>query len=471
MLGRRRALFNPRFSPFRPMVLIVDSELLSSASGDPRLRYLLELAAHAPVEAHLYAFDGTQPTVAPSTAVDTGTVAYREWVVVRPQSDRRRHEAAFFRDGVPQVSPMLTDDSVFRQIAAKGQVMEEEATALLVAKSLRADILVTQRSFSVDSDSGYWRNTLVLSPNDTLPIVGLYLRCHDHYLIGQTPSLGAPRSPAQSNKRDRSTFFWEAAQALLPFEATWSFALRAHASETGNRALADLSRSIIWRFDQVLRSRDRMLVLLAVVPQEHAPVDDILIEVDQILLFLMATLDITARITHAALTLPGRPRDAGWQNEKWLESVEKKDEAIAAIFAEGTPGRQVLDILRLLRNTIHAVAFSAHGMIPVVGDQAMQPLVPLPLAIRDKLLSAFNAHGNSQTWGVVQPFPDAEYHLRPGDFVEQLMHSVTSLLNEVMLTVTAERLAGAASGRLPGPTPRGHAEMRTLWQLGFNLAE
>jgi hypothetical protein len=451
------------------MILMIDAALLTLAAEDDHLRYLLELATIEPVEAHLYAFDSSLPNLAPSIAVETGITAYKQWVVVQPIEGQPRHEAAFFRGGVPQVSPMLTNDSVFRQIVEQGPLAATESTALLTAKALRADILVTRRSFSVDPDREYWRNTLVLSPTDALPIVGLYLRNQNQYVFGHSAPIGQTQFNAQTQRRDRSWFYWEAARTIVPVGPDWSNALRTYASETGNEEVRKLPDSITWRLNQVLRSRDRLMALLAVVPQEHAPVDDILIEVDQLLLLFMATLDITARIAHIALEIPSNVKDAGWQKHKWLKRVIREDSSLALIFAESSEGRHVLDIIGALRNTIHASAFSANGMIPVVGDQALQPLVPLPATSRTTLLAIFEEFGGLASWGVIRPFRESDYHLRPGDFIERLFKELLLVLNRLITIIPVERLIDGQFKRPYPPRPRTLSEQRALWQLGFNL--
>ena len=79
------------------------------------------------------------------------------------------------------------------------------------------------------------------------------------------------------------------------------------------------------------------------------------------------------------------------------------------------------------------------------------------------------ALGGPEAWGVGRPFPDEEFHLHQGEFVERLLVHTLPMLNKLIAATPVERLAGMDAGReRPFPVrPLTDHETRALWQLGF----
>ena len=86
-LGRSRALFKPIVDSLRPLVLLIDAELTQKDVTDPKTKYLLELAAVLPIQAHLYSKTGPplhQPKIA---AIGSGIRAHEGWAVAEVSSE------------------------------------------------------------------------------------------------------------------------------------------------------------------------------------------------------------------------------------------------------------------------------------------------------------------------------------------------------------------------------------------------
>jgi hypothetical protein len=480
LLGRRHALFNHPAAPLRPMIVVVDALLLARAAHDEKVKYLLELLTENPIQAHLYAGSGAPKDSQLVIAVDTGVEGIRDWVVTAAGDSGEHLDVIYLKDGVPTLTPTdaghpyiphlfesfkSTDDpSGDRRAQARA-----DALGLLVAKAIRADLFVTDRPLLVDGESEFWRGLTVMPPDTALPVVGLYLRQQEKFVLHRSPALGSPDALLRLTERNQTWFYWQAAQGLIPGRDRWAYACAAYTRAANDTTLSSLPQALIWRLDQVLRARDRLLATLAVVPQDYSPVDEALTELDQILLWLMAAFDIAARVAHVALDVPMKIRNAAWQSEEWLNKLANQDTALANLVRNNSEGEHILTIVKELRNSVHGDALSAGGMIPVAGKHALEPLVALPQSSREHVLEAIDALGGQEVWGVVQPFPEKDLHFHPGTFVEQLLPRTLNVLNALMDATSVERLLGAESDpeRVPGTLPRMLHDHRMMWQLGL----
>lgn len=462
------------------MIVVVDAGLLPRSQHDEKVKYLLELLAEEPVQAHLYSYHGHPDHAQAVVAVDTGVEGIRGWVVTRPSENGEKLDAIYLKDGVPTRVPTESNDRSFLHMSETGPPTEVpsddllaqvriDAFGMLVSKALRADLFITDHRLLVDSESGFWRGMTVMEPEAALPVVGLYLRQQEKFLLYRTPALGMRNSPVRHVQRDRMWFYWEVAQGLLPARDRWEFACKGYTDADGEKTLTSLPTALTWRLNQALRSRDRLLATLALVPQDHSTVDEALTELDQILLWIMAGFDITAQVAHIALDIQMKKGYPAWQNDQWLDKVASDDEQLAELVRNGNEGQHILTIVRLLRNSVHGDALSAGGMIPVVGEHALEPLLALPLSVRAQVLGAIDALGDRDAWGVSQPFLEEDLHLHPGAFVEQLLPRTLQILNALMAATPVERLLSADSdpARLSGEFPRMLPHHRIMWQLGL----
>jgi hypothetical protein len=106
----------------------------------------------------------------------------------------------------------------------------------------------------------------------------------------------------------------------------------------------------------------------------------------------------------------------------------------------------------------------------VVGDFALEMLVRLPSEEREKATAEMKALGGEAAWGVVAAFPDADLHLLPARFVEQLLPRALALLNALIAATPVEQLegVGVTSGQLADDRPLSLLEQRAIWQLGLS---
>jgi hypothetical protein len=336
----------------------------------------------------------------------------------------------------------------------------------LVAKALRADLLITNREMSVDPTLDYW-NTSVLSPANALPLIGLYLRTQGKFILFGR-ALGSPWQGTPTT-RERSWFYWLAAKDLVRGAERWRSALDAYQAATGDDRLDGLGTGLFWRVDQLLRSRDRLLAALS-VPATPGIEDPVATELDLILVFCMAAFDIVARIAHAALDVDGELRYAGWHYSSWVGKLGARDPTLADIVRGDSEGQNLLKIVSGLRNMIHGEPVSSGVTVPLVGDDQLQVMVKLPSSCQSDVLGAMSKLGGHGVWGVRDPFKEKQPHLHVGVFVEKLLPIALSVLNSLAAAIPVEGLPGTPPlTKLSGDLFRGPAEHRTQWQLGIDV--
>jgi hypothetical protein len=376
------------------------------------VRYLLELLTKPVVEAHLYGDDGPLNDTRQAKEAEPETTVRLGWVELHPEGRNGRLLVTFVREGIPMHEFVMAHDSAYERIASAPLPPEygigsdaearQQADALfmLAAKKIHADLVVTERVLPLLLGHDPWSRVTVLRPEDALPLVGLYLWQQGHFVLGRSPALGS----AGGRTGERSAFWWESAKRLLPEQHRWAIACRASAKATGDDPVGLLPAALLQRISQTLQSRNRLIAATS-VPQDLDLAEDVGNELDQILLWVMAAFDITARVTHAALKVQDDRHHAGWQNKTWFKQLKVTDtgKALAALVTGNSDGQRLLKILAAFRNTIHGAALSQGGEVPVVGDFALEMLVRLPPEEREKATAEMKALGGEAAWGVVAP--------------------------------------------------------------------
>ena len=240
-----------------------------------------------------------------------------------------------------------------------------DAVAALTAYAIRADLFVTSRTLLHKLDRDPESTVTVMAPRDAVPVIGLYLRQQGSFLVNGSLSIANPSRPRPSSQPTRSEFDRHAAELLLPEAWRWDNAFHNLPIPLRND-LDVLQRALLWRVNQALQARDRLLTACSVV-QDPDSMDEIPTELDHILLWIMATLDILARVTHIVFSLPQNTiHSAAWQNEPWLTEVAAHDANLVALVKGNTKGKRLLTIATHLRNSIHGAALSS-GVSPPFG--------------------------------------------------------------------------------------------------------
>lgn len=471
------ALFASPAQPLRPLRAMVDVEVLERRRRDPRVTYLLELLAVPPTEAMLYRWDGPPPGADISIAVESGVTATKDWVSTEWIEPDRAFLIKHWREGVPVATRIKWNEIEVRAnaLAKRAPKSETERTQLLadaralaISASIRADLYISDRQPLVRTDSNEWSWLSMLSTHDAIPVVGLYLRRQHRFVTHWAPALGGVKAPSNVGVRSESEFYWQAAQLFIPAAARGPSSHRLQVQDhlqSRGQTLRSFDDAVVWRIQQALQARDRLLAILAVAPRDALPADRAASELELILMWFMAALDVTARSIHLRYRLPGRDYRAAWQSDEWRGKLKQREPTRAVFFDEDTHANSVLTIIQRLRNSIHgASAISAQGLTPIVGANAMQTFIRIPRSDRDAILAKIAALGGHEHWGVVRPLPDEELMIHPGRFVERLFPLATAAINATLEHDPDLYRRAAPWG---GPYELQLSEKRILWQFGF----
>src|SRR5215212_482582 len=107
-------------APFRPLIALVDYDLLARSKTDPKVSYLLQLISEPPIQAHLYRDSGPDSNAQLAWTMNDRRQkvdAYKDWADAR-QTDREDFRLfAWFRDGKPYHRRKSLQEHAFERVA------------------------------------------------------------------------------------------------------------------------------------------------------------------------------------------------------------------------------------------------------------------------------------------------------------------------------------------------------------------
>lgn len=463
-------LFESR-RPLRDLVVMVDFELLDPVVDPADLRppsIATDLVLRHPlVSAFAYLDPGTEgnkrlPEVL-SVAEDTEVRSVRVGPVPTDSDPLRGREVRLKVNDGGDMWTGVSGNAV--DVAARDEKTEAyegldplaaserraaDALAFSVAKqAVEADLYITDREYLHRAVWLVDDGPTVLRPRDALAAVGLYLRAQDAYCATHWLNF------------DRSLYLWVAARDALPGGWRWRGAcFDAARADPELEQLEALTGVLFQRITRFLGSRDDVHVALN-LRRGARRVEAALESLDVALLMLMAAFDVTARVAHHVMGLSSKSvRAAGWQNDSWRSNIAEQQPALAAIFDDGSAGRTVLDVVRILRNSIHGEALE--GVEFSDGTNASM-LVLLPPADSAKVLSAMEQDGGAAAWGLTAIQPGRS-HIDPGVLVDRIAERALPVIDAVLAATPVEVLGGDPSN--PGwrePEPAAAGKPPTVW--------
>jgi hypothetical protein len=230
-----------------------------------------------------------------------------------------------------------------------------------------ADIVVTVRGWLLAERERPHRKNLsnVFTPEEALAVIGLYLFWHHQPIIVGGSLI---RWPTTSGRRS------VAFTAMRAFER-WNQAGRAWFETDGNLALETLNQTLLTRISRAFNFRGNIFSLCTTMV-DHEP-EEMLSEFDSLLVTLVGSFDVAARIVDLTLQLNSR-RVNGWQDGQWQSRLQ----TVAADLHDYTkPGREMqrtFQVLRWLRNSVHNEA------LDLTVDDGVH-LIALPASIQNDL--------------------------------------------------------------------------------------
>lgn len=425
----------------RPMVVLVDVDLVDAPGIGPDTRtcsqqLLAELLMLDSVAVHRYDDDG--PPAGASSSTQFGEV-FPGWAVATEREPRQWDVGygtaeQWTRSGVhgeavdfDVFDSRTTTHGDLSAVEAAARRRADRLAAQVAGQALRADLFITERPYLHEATWPVARDTALCNVDDSLALLGLYLRTQGVYRI------------AHNEEFDRGLFTWVATRELLPSAWRWFTGIVRSGTAIGDDSLMTLGASLLQRFERALAGRDAILVALN-QQQDNDVRDDALSALDDVGYRLMAAFDILARVAHQVCGLSGKKRNAGWQSQKWLDELAATAPDLADVMHQDKQGTKVLTIVRLLRNTIHGEALQ--GLHVQESGKPARTLVGLNSEDEADILNAMDALGGRARWGVEELLP-GRFHVDPGVLVEAIFVEVIPLLNELMDLTPVESLPDA----------------------------
>jgi hypothetical protein len=212
---------------------------------------------------------------------------------------------------------------------------------------LDTDLVVTDRQWLLAKRDNSRSKFLasVVSPQEALGLIGLYLRWHHQPII----IAGAETNWHPTSMRHSAAFI-----AMPAFER-WNQAGRAWHDNTANHELTleNLNQTLLTRISRAFHFRDSIFALSATMA-DYEP-EEMLCELDSLLFSLVGAFDIAARITDYLLGLR-TSGIYGWQHTgsgKWQAKLEPHAKPLFDHTKAGTEMQRNFEVLRWLRNSVH----------------------------------------------------------------------------------------------------------------------
>lgn len=281
------------------------------------------------------------------------------------------------------------------------------------------------------------RRARVLTTADAASLIGLQARLRGDFGLG--PDIG-PFS--------RWLFYWVLARELLPAGWRWFTACLESGRAGGDPTLGDLGGSAIARLDSALRARDRFHGE-AKQPHSGSRADEALFYFETTLLYLSAVFDVAARVASTVYGIENRNR-ASWRSDAWLAQLNRHDPDLARLMAPETAGRDALEALQLLRNTVHGEAL--RNVEHQSGGEPPRSLLEVPERELERLAPVLERRGGTERWGLTARGGGRSY-IDPEPYLEALMPDAARSVDAVLHATDVTRLPGVAGVDLGGPPP------------------
>ncbi|KRC65396.1 hypothetical protein ASE12_11910 [Aeromicrobium sp. Root236] len=321
-------------------------------------------------------------------------------------------------------------DKVFGTDASHEQreAARSDAAMIVAAQAVHASVVVTTRKFALEAPPQLLGVIQVVTPEQALPLIGLYMRSRRRYYF--TKGRGV------SYSLNANSFWGLNAQGLLPSVERWQRSSYLVDEKIGAETCRWLTNSVVERVARALRARDRIhLALIADADNDSA--DELLDNLDLLLVSLLGAFDAAAKVADLAANVHGQPHQTKWQNDQWRRRVGETFPTVEDLVGPSTRGGRVFHVQRLLRNSVH------DEMISAVRLETQQPkrrenIIGLPADLRARLLDHVQHLGGPEIWGVQEIVAD-QLHAQPGILVEQLLAESLDLLDGL---IDATTLAG-----------------------------
>jgi hypothetical protein len=286
------------------------------------------------------------------------------------------------------------------------------------------------------------RDSNAMPVEAALALLGLYLRARDDFTLRRLPGF--------RETLGRGLFYWVLARELLPNAWRSTSAGVQHKQATGDDRVLQLFMSAITRLDRALRSRDRLHHQMK-LEQNNDTADEALFFLDTFLVFLVAAFDAVGRAAHLTYGLDAsRLHEVSWRRPWRTRQLAPVAATLAQLMDDGAPARDALDLVALLRNTVHGEALRT--VAAKYASRPLQNVLLLPKDQEHQLLTLIDRRGGNDAWGI-QELPGRGISMQMDVFVESIFPMAFNALDTLIGGIEVQRLAGVELATLSTGPP------------------
>ena len=279
----------------------------------------------------------------------------------------------------------------------------------------------------------------VRSSKEALGLLSLFLRSRNIIDLGDDRAF----------IRSRFWFYLASSRAVLPASGRWFSGCQLAtgledplADDSQPPSLRELGQTCLERVNWAIRARDQVLSNVANY--------EIPFYLDMFLLQLSGAFDALAQVTSLALNVQTTSRSVSWRTKRWLDDLALVHLPLATMMAEGSPHRDALDVIALLRNSIHESGLPTIGLATAVRG----PTITTVRTPRGKYSSrtfkdAIDRLGGADEWGIRTIIRGATI-IDPLIFVDHALVSGLRAINALMDATPVESFSNVDPTNLRG---------------------
>jgi hypothetical protein len=328
------------------------------------------------------------------------------------------------------------------QLAESSGIALDQANAIrlaAVAAELGVDALTTTDPLLLEHrDDRLLARANIRSPEETIALIGLFLRSRGDYMVW----------PKVRLNYDHSGYYWGLTRALLPAAWRWFSACVTSNHRVGEVRVLALGEAALRRVDRALRCRDRVHIEAA-KPGTRDAANEALFYLDALLVALGGAFDAVARVAHVTygLSVNGL-RFASWRRSPWRMTLTQRAPDLASRMAPGTDGADALELVATLRNCLHGEPL---GLVTMTGSKESRELITIPAAEAEAVTTVLSRHPPPESFGIEQR--GIGLVVMPEVLCEALVPWAIASLDDLMATTDVSCLPGVVAEALRTEPP------------------
>lgn len=347
------------------------------------------------------------------------------------------------------LNPASTWRIFAEQISAAELPMQEALRQLGYAEvgaRHRFDMMVSDSAQLLREPVGIGARINIRSSTEAVAHLSLFLRSRGNYVLGDDGAY----------VRGRFWFYVVASRVVLPAADRWFSACQISTGEGEDVLAADtlpatlraLGQTCLERVEWTIRARDQVLSVVAA--------DLIPFYLDMFLLQTSGAFDALAQVTGRGLGVHVKGTSPSWRTSRWLNELQTSHPALAALMLPGSPHRDALEIVSLLRNSIHDSGLPAVGMATSThGPTRTTVRTPRGSYASQAFREAIDRLGGNDAWGVQTLVPGTTT-IDPLVFIDQVLIAALRALNALMTVTPVESFPGIDPNKLRDGTRSGN---------------